>query len=556
MTESSGSRAPGGSVATSDAAAAPAVAAGDGEVAAPARPLPGNAPGARSSGGIVLTLAVIAVVLASVFGLLVLTRDDGASTPEGAARDLLDAVAARDAIGVLASLPPGERETFQKSSTDLSAQLQRFGLFNAFDTEAVPGLKITVNDLQYASAPLGAHPDSAATVDIVGGSLTVDVDPEHLPATSHFRSLLADDFGVTIDPSATSYTRDFKTQPMRLVAIKELGGWHVSVLYTIAEALRSRYQAPDPKFGTGPAAIGADAPDSTVRDLFKAYADNDANRAMELMSPNESRALYDYSPLFLPIAKAAGQRLDADASYDVQLNNLVTSVDGSGGTRKVKIDKLDVDIRDAVAQSHIVYDGSCFVIDYRFGAGNDPFITYRTCNGDTATFASATHRPRDNPLSMLAVFGGGADLPTFTVVERNGRWFVAPATTVLDSTVTALGSMPPDQIDAFAARLGASVRAAADDAKGKPAPPMVSLPGTSLYRISECRAFVQRFKDSDNLDDARAAELVAACVRNQVALGRVDAEDARGVLLQPDCYHLDPTSADLVKACLDRTGAN
>lgn len=35
--------------------------------------------------------------------------------------------------------------------------------------------------------------------------------------------------GVTVDAQASTYRRDFATDPLRVVAIHEGGGWHVSL---------------------------------------------------------------------------------------------------------------------------------------------------------------------------------------------------------------------------------------------------------------------------------------------------------------------------------------
>ena len=169
--------------------------------------------------------------------------------------------------------------------------------------------------------------------------------------------------------------------------------------------------------------------------------------------------MYDCTPI-LPqardTAKAARPR-----GFDVQLNQLGTEVSGEGPVREVQITGIDLDIRDEVKKAHVTYDGKCLHTDQRIRDADTPYRKSDTCNGDWGSDDVDT-RGRDNPVANLAIFGGGADLPTFTVVERNGRWFISPVRTLLHTLADTVAQLPADKVDVFADRLvAASWRAGA-----------------------------------------------------------------------------------------------
>lgn len=390
---------------------------------------------------------------------LVFTRDDGQTSAQGAAQAMVGAVQAGDLLGVFEQLPPGERQALRDSSVDLGTQLQRLGLLAGFDTHRVAGADLQFRDLTWKTEDLGKD---VTAVDIVGGTFAATFPTGGTPPlTEHSRRLL-ERAGLTVDPNASTATRDFAADPLRLVAIREGGGWHVSVAYTVAELLRARAGTPKPEMGKGPAAIGADSPADAVRDFFRAYADGDPERVLTLLYPDEARAAYDYAPAFLPPAKEAAKQADETKSFDVQLNQFKAEASGSGPVRTVTVKSFDLDIRDEVEKVRQVYDGRCLHTDVRVGDDDQPFRSGSTCDGDWGP-EQANQRDRRNPVGNLAIFGGGVDLPTFVIVERNGRWFISPTRTLLDSLSATLRDLPDDKLDVFADRLIASWQAGMGD---------------------------------------------------------------------------------------------
>ncbi len=445
-----------------------------------------------------LAVLIVLAVVGSTVAVLAFTRDDGAPTPEVAARRLMDALAAGDVIGVVAQLPPGERKTLQDSVVPLGAELERIGLLAADGSQLITDATIRFEGVDLRASDLAKD---MARVELATGTMTVTLPPGAAPLTDHARTLLDRDAGATIPPGGGTWTRDFAVDPLDVVAIREGGGWHVSVAYSLAEAMRKSHQAELPEMGKGPAGTGDDTPQSTLVDLFRAYADGNPERMLTLLYPDEARSLYDYAPAFLPALWDASKAADAAKSYDVQLNHLTTAVDGTGSTRTVRVTALDLDMQDELKKTHVTFDGRCLHADQRIGDDGQPFATLDRCDGEE----QRSDQPvafRDNPIVNLAIFGHGAQLPTITVVERNGRWFISPIRSALDSIAATLRTMPADQpesIDTFVDRLHALATAGAGDGiSGQPLPP--EGPGA----------------DSDDpavVATAKAAALVDACGR-------------------------------------------
>jgi hypothetical protein len=473
-----------------------------------------------SSGG--LSIAIIAVIVISSVAVLAFTQDDGAPSAEQATLDLFAAVQANDVLGVLEQLPPGERKELKDGVISVANELQQVGLLTSGELHPVAGPRVEVASPLLRTTNLSKDMDA---VDVVGGTITVTLPAGAGPLTPQARDDLERHAGLHLDAAGSSFTRDFSADPLRVVAIREGGGWHVSLAYTVAEMVRSSARAEFPEMGTGPPSIGATTPAEVVTDLFNGYADADAERLVTLMYPDEARALYDYAPAFLPQAKALADAAAVGHTYDVQLNDLKTVVEGEGSTRMVRVTAFDLELRDELKKAHLTYDGRCLHLDHRIGDDGQPYEKWDACDNDPPKSGDAV-MPRENPVINAAIFGGGVDLPTFVVIERGGRWFLSPTRTVLESIASTLASLPADQLDRFAARLADSVRAGAG--AGLTGTPIVgelpidpANPPTDEER-SVARQVALVAACESLTTGARAAEVTAACQHRLVETGRVD----------------------------------
>ena len=447
----------------------------------PARP----ARGPRTFGAVAFPIAVVAIILLTVGVCLALTRDDGAATPEQALHDLVEAVEAGDAIGVLDSLPPAERRALTDRLPDLADQLVALGLIRGGDDgPALPA--VAVDNLRVSTTEFD---EDVAAVDLIGGRLTVDLDDaDGGLLTEAGRALLSGD-----DPGAGDLgdgTRDLAQEPIRLIAIREGGGWHISIAYSIVDAMVAGDGVAVPAMGNGPFAFGADTAEAAVTDFFRAYADGYLDRLVALLAADEARSLYDYAPVILPGTSQLVEDLMLMGAYDVQLNAIETSVDGSGDTRTVTVTGLDLDIRDQVHKVRVVLRDGCLHVDERIDDDDQPYASHSICAGEWDD-PDAESRPLDNPVGNAAVFGGGAELPTFTVVERNGRWFISPIRSLLDATIGTLDQLDPDEQAAFLERLVRSARAGVGDGLiGEPLAPDLTPEARASILIARCDALV------------------------------------------------------------------
>jgi hypothetical protein len=468
-----------------------------------------------------VAVLVVGIVVASAVGVLAFTSDDGAESPEAATRQMIDAVRRNDLVGIVELLPPGERKALRDPVAQIASQLQNLRLVGRLDPSRVPGLAFTFDDLQLRGSELSRD---VQAVDVVSGRMRAEWMGGGTPLTDHARQILAREWGITIDPVDASYNRDFATDHLRLVTVKEGGGWHVSLAYTVAEALRAEQNGRLPDMGEGPLAVGANVPAEAVTDLVRAYTDGDPERLVTLMYPDEARALYDYAPTFVPGAREAARQADADGLYEVQLNKIETAVEGTGERRRVHITNLDIDIRDELHKQHLWWSDGCFHTDQRINDDDEPYAKTDSCSKDRPRLGDDT-APRDNPVSNLAIFGGGADLPTFTVIERNGRWFVSPVHTLADSLADTGQTMQTDDLDGYAERWAATWDAGAG--QGMSGDPVRPTAGDVAADPSKAGARGKALADrcAQLTTGVNGEAVTTACIRRLVANNRVKAED-------------------------------
>lgn len=529
-------------------------------------------------------VAVVAVISSLLFALFtIMGRPD--HSPIEATRRLFEAVVANDPIAALDTITPSERAIIDARSGDLFAELERLGLLTAFDRATVPGARVTTDSLGFTTTELAP---SITAVDVIAGRITLQLDVNAAPLSPIARDQLARDFDI--DLTKGTYTRDFAQFPLRVVATDEGEGWHLSLAYSVAEALRGagppgrtpptslRPRAPTepgtttttapPAWGTSTAPTGAPTAEGAVRKFVQALVENDPGNAVALTVPEESRVLYDYLPLLSP----------AQAEPGSAVNNLNLSITGDGDTRTIRITSMEVDLIGLVQNTHVSYSGKCYQAAYRFG-DLAPYIAFERCNDASfvapavipvagedpeqeAREAEARRKalvggggtevrvgespPRDSVFNAIAVFGGGIDLPTFTVVERDGRWFISPARTIIDSTIETLRAMKPDQVGTLSDRLRRSVAPAVNpDVAREARDPDNALfgPGAAARQPLVARCFIDVL---ETVGEYGTATYGPACLRNLVNEGRVDAGTVEAMVLFGDCLtsqHTGPPDA-------------
>ncbi len=411
-------------------------------------------------------VAVVGVLLAGLFAVTSLTAADGADSPEGAVEHLFDALNDEDAIGALESLAPGERGMLVDPLRDIQAELTRLNVTSDFDLDNVPGVDLETSDLHFQVVKLA---DDIARVEVIGGTLTATTVPAEAPAGSLVTDQMAEDGSNLADIEPDAETIDFADDPLDLVAIERNGSWHVSLAYSIAEAARADSGGSFAKIGQGPAPVGSDSPEAAVRDMADALTklssggDEAIEHLVTLLPPDELGVVYDY----LPVWMSGGGYEEDDRGYErgyersttVEITDLELSSQGGGSPRRVRVDSFSLHVEStstytsyegerstSTDTSDVSFDGECFTTDYSYDTSDsstsdssydDGSRTEELCKGDVDGYGDVF----SSGLTNIATWS-----PTFTVVEVDGRWYVSPVRSVLDSTVEALRAMSPDDI--------------------------------------------------------------------------------------------------------------
>ncbi len=159
------------------------------------------------------------------------------------------------------------------------------------------------------------------------------------------------------------------------------------------------------------------------------------------------------------------------------------------------------------------------------------------------------YRPFDYSLSTIAIFGLGSDLPTFEVMEHEGRWYVSIVRTVLSSLLDTLVATPPEGVDALANRMNAVADGSAAEALNFESrdpdnqlfgPPAVKNTPMVAACFLEIKAVV---------GGAAAAQLFPTCLRRLVAEGKASLDTVAPALLYRECLatqHVAPPNAGTI----------
>jgi hypothetical protein len=428
-----------------------------------------------------IAVAAVAFVGASAFAAYALTRPDGADSPDAAVRHLFSAIDHEDAIGVVESLPPGERKVLRDPLVDTTKELQRLGVLDDFSLSDVPGADLEVKGLKTETTKLG---DGVVLVSVTGGTVSGRSIPEDVPLGDNLRAWIEDEDG-SVDMEADTFSEDLADADLQLVAIEEGGGWHVSLSYSIAEAIRSSvedddgHSPPVPDLGHGVTPVGAESPEGAVKGLVDAAVAYDAERAIAMTDPEEMRALYDYAPLFLPdVARAAAEARE-DGDVIVEVDRLDTDVSGDGPVRRVRITGFDVTLGSQDDNVHMVFDGECYDVTPTYRSSSSSF-GYQSFDPETGEWIWTS--PSDSPddaepevdhehvcqgdtlddeggsmFGGLGAFGSASEQPyAVTVTEVGGRWYVSPVRSILDSVVEGLRAMDADDMTSLGDLFGTS----------------------------------------------------------------------------------------------------
>jgi hypothetical protein len=398
---------------------------------------PGPAPVAPKPRHIIgLSIAAVAVLLAGLFALNSVNGGaDEAKTPEQAVQRFFDALDKEDAIGMLESLSPAERDIFTPAIRGLAGELTRLGIIGNVDLGRVPGVDFKVEGLQLRSEEVMP---GIARVTLLAGTLSVSTVPDKIPVGDVLRKLIEANGGdVSLDRSTSSTDLDGSDSEF-LVAVQQGRGWSLSLGFTIAEQARHAADAPLPDPAKAVKAVGASSPDEAVKQFLDAAADLDLERVIALMPPDEMAPLQLYAQLFLPDVKDSIDSFKQDNGFTLAIRDLdLRDSSIAGGTRvQVKGGTVEIDERDGHLELTVDAEGCVTATahgSFRDSLGGDFGDGNKVCPSDVKDKLG----DQSGALDALQATVGRATVGIL-VVSRGGKFFVSPTRTIFDVVLQVL----------------------------------------------------------------------------------------------------------------------
>ena len=427
-----------------------------------------------------LSLGLLGLVGGGAFAFTQITGGEKANTPEEAIESFFTSLETGDAIGMAKALVPGERDIMLDSMVPMMGELSRLDILDkSLDLNRVQGFDAKVSNFKAKSKIL--RPD-LAEVQVTGGNIRTSVDPKKLPLGSFVRDLLGDQIDkAKVETSNDPLTGSEGSSP--LVMQKVGKRWYLSINYSVAEAARRSSAEPYavPAKGSGVAAKGADSPEAAVSEMIGAAGRFDVRRMIELLPPDEFAALHDYSGKFIGQAEEAVVEARRIAKIEVtpklrsaKITNdrfLVSIVDlpatlnvsDQGMTVSAKYANKELSGKMTTADGEKItadYKGQCLTLvvddETKKGCGQkglaDLFSELSGQQLDTGQLStsgldygqSCVKNPKRVDFGMVTV-------------RRDGKWFVSPTRTMLDSITASLKTLERKDLDCIKTQIEKTV---------------------------------------------------------------------------------------------------
>ncbi|MBI2708197.1 MAG: hypothetical protein HYX34_00640 [Actinobacteria bacterium] len=388
--------------------------------------------GPRRTGRMLLVaVALVATLSGAAFGIVTLTSGDGgAGSPEAAVKRLFAAIDRADVLGVMEALPPSERDALRRASEQVVDRLKTIRVLDEKASLAdARGVTATVTGLTTRSTAITTD---LAVVDLTGGRLVLTGDANQAPFGPVVQRILDRQTG----PRRATGDNDLRGG--RLVAAREADGWYVSITGSILQLVADGGDSSRSvrTLGNPTPAIGAASPEEAVRQLVDALSRFDIERSIGLLDPRSGW-----------VWQAYGSRLaamvDAGTSPTVTVKRLDLAADQrSATTAVVRASGFEVIVEsrseDGLDTATYTWDGRCMRSTSRFAAPDG--------SGDVLRPAVISTCQEDNGSAALDVdpfwpVYGKLLSPEVAVVARDGRWYVDPSSTILQTVRAAVGSV-------------------------------------------------------------------------------------------------------------------
>jgi hypothetical protein len=383
-------------------------------------------------------LAVVLVVVGGVAWYFLQGQSDGgtgAASPEEAVQNLATSLAEDDLIGVMAAMDP---EEMAPVADVFELALRRAGELELLEvTETgLAELDLSVDDLQLTVEEL--H-DDVARVQIEGGTLGADFTSPDLGVV-----LVGMDGVVSFEaeqmegdtPLDEMYTNEEGEglSDTFVMVVKRDGGWYVSPLYTMAEAIREGDELGDADFAASRGEVeGADSPVAAVEAFVAAAEGIDPEALVATLPPGEWGFARDYlQPLLDELDEDELDESREELDLKVEGLDLAEGEDLGDGRRKVELQGLQLSWTDEYdGDTEVTLEGRCAEIvteeETTEGCLEDWFV-----EGELdPTLAELV------PETLFVV-----------AVEDEGGWYVSPMETLAAYLTFALERVDRDHLAA------------------------------------------------------------------------------------------------------------
>lgn len=385
-----------------------------------------------------LAAALLAVTGMGAFAVsTALSEPAGPQSPEEALEEFFAAVGNEDLVGMAETILPSERDALITPLLSITSELERLELFGeAIEIDSFGTLDFEVEGVLVSSTLLDP---GIAAVRTDAGTIQVHGSTDDVPVMAKITEWF-DEQPEEFEDAIV----DLAEEPIRLVAVEDNGSWYLSLFYSAAEQARKDSGLGLPNFGEGPVPVGAPTPEGAVENFVNELVALNLEGMITQLDPEEMRALYDYSPLFVPDAQAeVNELLDGLRSEGLEwsVTNLESHADDARGRTVVVIDGAGFQASSDEFSYEVSFADDCF--SYAIDDGWSEPQSETVCEGDQPLPDSGM----DLPTFDFDFEGITFPEPGITVVERDGQWYISSIPTALYTYVDILAAIELEQFE-------------------------------------------------------------------------------------------------------------
>jgi hypothetical protein len=389
---------------------------------------------------------VLLLVLLLGIGALIVTGrqgQSGAASPTEVAEKLVKAIEDSDVLGVIDLMHPGERELLQDAFLDGAKELDRLGVIKkSSESQSTKLSEFRIENLDIQERCIA---DDICNISLTG-YISGDVDGQ-TPLGEVFRNSSAFEDIETVEDLIEEVTgsrdssirEDF--EDITFTTIKFEGRWYASIGFTLAELIRE--DSSTLENDSGLLAFGKESPEEAVDSFFRAIEIFDVRGVVEQLDPREFSPAQRYAELFVKSLNRSIQDEISDTDFDWDITKLTTEVvKKSSSTAQVRIKDFSIRIEE-----RDYYEGRT-EIEIDVTHSGDDIRLLVSANGE-----SEQYRLKDfinDEISKSIVESDYEKfLKTFmsvTTHKREGKWFVSPVSSVLNTVLGILGYLEQDDV--------------------------------------------------------------------------------------------------------------